>query len=191
MSFRKRNVPLNRPSAPSAQSPPESDPGSDFLSLPGVRPSPLDSTLITSTGTPSLDDLLGGHGGLALGSCLLVEESGTTDYAGVLAKFFAAEGLCQGQVVHVVGVPDAWGGGLPGLAEKQAVGAGQAKEGGPEAEAKAEEKMKIAWRYERLGAVGGERERGACDVLYFKMIMHRNLLISIALRHTSASSSFQ
>ena len=48
---------------------------------------------VTSTGTASLDGLLGGHSGLALGNSLLIEESGTTDFAGALLKYYAAEGI--------------------------------------------------------------------------------------------------
>lgn len=145
MAFRKRNVAIGRtPAQATLDAPVDSTP-------PGVRPSPLTSHPVTSTGAPSLDGLLGGHAGLALGSSLLIEESGTTDFAGVLLKYYAAEGISQGHMLHVVGVGDGWIRELPGIAEckhrektnKTAVD---------------EEKMKIAWRYERLGQAG---ERGA------------------------------
>jgi elongator complex protein 4 len=94
-----------------------------------------------------------------------VEEEGTTDYGGALVRFYAAEGVVQGHRVHVVGVGEGWGRGLPGLSEKdgkkrvKAEGAGAKKETGVGADAAAE-RMKIAWRYEGLGEFGSQKERG-------------------------------
>lgn len=148
MSFRRRNVGLASPSASTSPNP--KDPPITQASVPGVRPSPIDGRPTTSTGTQTLDDLLAGHVGLALGNSLLVEENGTTDFAGALLRYYAAEGVVQGHRVHVVGVGEQWGRELPGL-----VGAGGAvgkeSEGGAAVE---KEKMKIAWRYERLGEFG-------------------------------------
>ena len=94
-----------------------------------------------------MDNLLAGHAGLAMGSSLLIEESGTTDFSGALLRYYAAEGVVQGHTVHVVGVGEQWGRALPGL-----VGA---VEGSEDKTTKAkDEKMKIAWRYERLGEFG-------------------------------------
>ena len=61
----------------------------------GVNPSILDGRPITSTGTPSLDSLLAGYGGLTLGSSLLIEESEATDYAVTLLRYYAPEGVVQ------------------------------------------------------------------------------------------------
>ena len=147
MSFRKRNVGLAGPSSAPAspRSPPLTHP-----TVPGLRPSPLDGRPTTSTGTQTLDDLLAGHAGLALGNSLLIEENGTTDFAGALLRFYAAEGVVQGHKVHVVGVGQQWGRELPGL-----VGASGAVDQESEAGATVDrEKMKIAWRYERLGEFG-------------------------------------
>ena len=157
MSFRKRNVGLAGPpsasAAPNKAAPP---------SFPGVRPSPLDGQPTTSTGTQTLDDILAGHAGLALGNSLLVEENGTTDFAGALLRYYAAEGVVQGHKVHVVGVGEQWGRELPGLVGDVA--------GLKENEAGAivdKEKMKIAWRYERLGEVGAGTgsSRGGIPIL--------------------------
>lgn len=149
MSFRKRNVGLASPSSASAPSTPK-DPLVAQATVPGVRPSPLDGRPTTSTGTQTLDDLLAGHAGLALGNSLLIEENGTTDFAGALLRYYAAEGVVQGHKVHVVGVGEQWGRELPGL-----VGAGGAVGKDNESGAAVEkEKMKIAWRYERLGEFG-------------------------------------
>ncbi|MCJ1437119.1 hypothetical protein MMC27_006504 [Xylographa pallens] len=164
MSFRKRNVgisgPLGRvPVSVSGSSLNEvgnvpllnrSEHEAGSTTIPGVRPSPLDGRLTTSTGTQSLDNLLAGHAGLALGCSILLEESGTTDYAGTLLRYYAAEGVAQRHHVHVVGVSEQWGRELPGLANSSNM---EKREGPQKTEEK--EKMKIAWRYERLGEFGG------------------------------------
>lgn len=159
MAFRKRNVALARspadgpptrtPSSPASHQPPAAP-------TPGTRPSPIDGRPTTSTGTPSLDSILAGHAGLPLGNSILIGESGTTDYAGALLRFYAAEGVVQGHKVHVVGVGEVWGRELPGLAVEK----DSRREGKERAE-----KMKIAWRYEGLGAHGSSRERGALYII--------------------------
>lgn len=158
MSFRKRSVALG--TTRTAESP-----TSDAVKtqLPGVRPSPIDGRSVTSTGAASLDGLLVDHGGLALGCSLLLEENGTTDYAGALLKFYAAEGLLQGHHVHVLGMPDQWGRELPGVAGETA-----RKERSNETG----DKMKIAWRYESLGQHGHTPvSRGGHKPLY---LSHHN-----------------
>jgi len=79
---------------------------------------------------------------------VLIEESGTTDFGGSLLKYFAAEGVVQGHEVHVFGLHESWERELPGLSTEK--GSGRGKESGKGGE----EKMKIAWRYERLGEFG-------------------------------------
>ncbi|KIH93007.1 elongator complex protein 4 [Sporothrix brasiliensis 5110] len=111
----------------------------------GARPSPYDGRPITSTGTASVDQLLAGYGGLVLGHSLLVEEQGTTDFASVLLRAYAAEGLVQGHHVHVLGVGAGWRTELPGLAS-----ASSSSSRGKHAQDAASDKMKIAWRYEAL-----------------------------------------
>ncbi|KAK1145990.1 Elongator subunit elp4 [Aspergillus melleus] len=147
MSFRKRNIGLStgadrqNPAAPPQQAAttPESNPG--------IRPSPDDGRPTTSTGAPSLDNLLAGHGGLPIGKTLLIEENGTTDFAGALLRYYAAEGVVQDQKVHVVGMPEQWGRSLPGLI-------GPAEAADDKQDKRKGERMKIAWRYERLGEFG-------------------------------------
>lgn len=146
MSFRKRNIGLsagvdrtNIPNASAQPAPPES--------IPGIRPSPDDGRPTTSTGTPSLDGLLAGHAGLPMGKTLLIEENGTTDFAGALLRYYAAEGVVQEQKIHVVGVPEQWGRSLPGL-----IGTADSLE--KRSDKRKDERMKIAWRYERLGEFG-------------------------------------
>ncbi|KAK4574867.1 Elongator subunit elp4 [Recurvomyces mirabilis] len=143
MAFRKRNVAVGRGGVTDQSS------GSEATILsPGTRPSSLTSQPVTSSGTLSLDDLLGGHGGMPLGSSLFIEESGTTDFAGALLRFYAAEGICQNQYVHVVGVGEAWVRELPGLVEEKSSRAATASKPSDD------ERMKIAWRYEKLGQAG-------------------------------------
>ncbi|KAF2451662.1 paxneb superfamily protein-like protein [Karstenula rhodostoma CBS 690.94] len=155
MAFRKRNVALARSPAESPAAEAPSSPASHAPAAaptPGTRPSPIDGRPTTSTGTPSLDSILAGHAGLPLGNSVLIGESGTTDYAGALLRFYAAEGVVQGHQVHVVGMGEVWGRELPGIAEEK----DKRREGKERAE-----KMKIAWRYEGLGAHGSSRERGS------------------------------
>ncbi|KAJ9669552.1 Elongator subunit elp4 [Coniosporium apollinis] len=158
MAFRKRNIGVSRsPTSPDAED--QVQPHTAPAPIPGVRPSPIDGRPTTSTGTPSLDGILAGHAGLVLGSSLLIEESGTTEYAGALLRYCAAEGIVQGHKVHVVGVGEQWGRELPGL-----VGAAGEERDGKEKRERDREKMKIAWRYERLGDFGAVAERRAQSV---------------------------
>lgn len=145
MAFRKRNIAVGRQASTSET---QSGPATNLP--PGVKPSSLTSHPITSTGCASLDSLLGGHGGLAIGSSLFIEESGTTDFTGALLRFFAAEGICQGHVLHVVGVGEGWVRELPAVAEENPT---ERRTTSPD-----DDRMKIAWRYEKLGQ---SAERGA------------------------------
>lgn len=151
MSFRKRNIGLStgpdRTPASNAPAQPHRAVQPPPPSTPGVRPSPDDGRPTTSTGSPSLDNLLAGHGGLPIGKTLLVEENGTTDFAGALLRYYAAEGVVQDQRVHVIGMPEQWGRTLPGL-----IGPAEAADEKPDR--RKGERMKIAWRYERLGEFG-------------------------------------
>ena len=129
--------------------------------LPGIRPSPVDGRPTTSTGTASLDAVLAGHGSLPLGNSILVEESGTTDYAGILLRSYAAEGILQGHKIHVLGAGEFWTRELPGLST--------GREGKTTNNSEKTEKMKIAWRYERLGEFGsGPAVRDGTWLLYFQ-----------------------
>ncbi|KAB8298190.1 hypothetical protein EYC80_001934 [Monilinia laxa] len=153
MAFRKRNVAIVQPGISTSQNPISEK----VAPIPGVRPSPLDGRPSTSTGIRSLDSILAGHAGLPLGTSLLLEENGTTDFGGTLLKYYAAEGVLQGHHIHILGMHQGWGRELPG----QGVEGSSSKR---DAESKAaDDKMKIAWRYERLGEFGasGARERNS------------------------------
>ena len=143
MSFRKRNTVLSVASSSS-----QASSRSEKQAVPGLRPSPLDGRPTTSSGTASLDSLLAGHAGFPLGTSLLVEEQGTTDFSGVLLKYYAAEGLVQGHHVHVLGFGDSWKQGLPAVSAISSSG-DRIISSTP-----IEDKMKIAWRYETLGNRG-------------------------------------
>lgn len=150
MSFRKKNMVLGSPAGESSHA--QRTAARQEKSLPaGTRASPLDGRETTSTGTASLDQYLAGHAGLPAGSSLLLEEPGTTDFSGILLKYYAAEGLVQGHHVHLLGPGEAWRGELPGLAKEPS--SKQASRGNPSAD-----KMKIAWRYETLSRSGGRSE---------------------------------
>jgi len=149
MSFRKRNVVVAQPGNTAAVSREEK------VAIPGVRPSPLDGRATISTGTRSLDNLLAGHAGLVLGTSLLVEESGTTDFGGALLRYYAAEGVVQGHHIHCLGVSELWSRELPGIAAAEKSSRSSDKK-------VVEDKMKIAWRYERLGEFGAGAARGGC-----------------------------
>lgn len=170
MSFRKRNIGLSagidRTAVPNVPAQPAQE------TNPGIRPSPDDGRPTTSTGTPSLDNLLAGHAGLPMGKTLLIEENGTTDFAGALLRYYAAEGVVQEQKVHVVGVPEQWGRSLPGL-----IGTAESLND-KRSDKRKDEKMKIAWRYERLGEFGagiaGSRD-GELSIHLFLLISTNNL----------------
>lgn len=162
MSFRKRSVPLaNSAKADTTTNPGQSATGAldsqKQSTAPGVRISPSFSLPTVSTGLSSLDSLLRLGAGLALGSSLVIEEDGTTDYTGTILKCFASQGVVHGHKTFVLAV-EQWGAHLPGVAEEKRDKKDAFKESN-------DEKMKIAWRYERLGAHGSSnRDRiGRCS----------------------------
>lgn len=92
------------------------------LKNPSVRPSLISSQPTVSTGTGDLDKLLL-HQGLPLGHSLLVEESGTTDFASVILRAFVSQGIMHNRInkdqinshVIAVGISTQWTANLPGL----------------------------------------------------------------------------
>ncbi|KNG46999.1 paxneb protein superfamily [Stemphylium lycopersici] len=181
MAFRKRNIALSRApageDAPSAPSPPSV--AAPAPTPPGVRPSPIDGRPTTSTGTPSLDGILAGHAGLALGHSILIGESGTTDYSGALLRFYAAEGVVQGHKVHVVGMGEFWGRELPGISEDKS---DKRKEGKERAE-----KMKIAWR--TAGQGDGSTEEQAVFCHTFDLAKRLTLPVGTAINYVPIPST--
>ncbi|KAG7841005.1 hypothetical protein KL942_001993 [Ogataea angusta] len=88
----------------------------------GVKPSILTSQPCISTGSSDIDTLLG-HQGLPIGSSILIEETGTTDFASTLSKLFLAQGIVHNRIkssqpnTHdvVVGLDQNWAKSLPGV----------------------------------------------------------------------------
>ncbi|TFK89612.1 PAXNEB-domain-containing protein [Polyporus arcularius HHB13444] len=130
---------------------------------PGTRPSPgSPATTITSTGIPSLDDILGG--GLPLSCSLLaLAPDAHSAYGELVIKYFAAQGLACGQRVCVVDArPDSflsecmWTPGSIAPAPAPALsspGSSQSTAADDDEEERASEhdtKIKIAWRYEQM-----------------------------------------
>lgn len=154
---------------------PRADPRADGTSLvqgvqqlsikaphPGVKPSIVNSHHTVSTGAADLDKILM-HMGVPLGSSILLEESGTTDFSSVLAKAFASQGVIHNRLdsqspnTHVVVVSSnlAWARELPGVykgsskdVKRQKVMDNEQKVSVQNmiSESKRSD-MKIAWRY--------------------------------------------
>lgn len=105
--------------------------------LAGVRPGTVPTT---STGIPQLDPLLGG--GIPLGSTLLLAEDTHNVYGRHLMKAFVAEGIAHGQRIFVINGESTLR--FEELPRKVAYERSNAKPQG------ITDKMKIAFRYERL-----------------------------------------
>ncbi|KAI5949728.1 ELP4 [Candida theae] len=139
---------------------------SSILDNPAVRPSLITSQPTTSTGSSDLDKILL-HQGLPLGHSLLVEESGTTDFASVLLRAFASQGVMHNRIkpnsfnshVIVLGLSPLWSNDLPGLYKGSSKDQKKAKIAENESKvsvsniahgsnvSRNDSKMKIAWRY--------------------------------------------
>ncbi|CAK9436880.1 uncharacterized protein LODBEIA_P14020 [Lodderomyces beijingensis] len=153
---------------------------------PGVRPSLSTSQPTTSTGSSDLDKILS-HQGLPLGNSLLIEESGTTDFASVLLRAFAAQGIMHNRItananakelhshVIVLGMAPQWANDLPGLYKGSSKEQKKAKIAENESKVsvsniahgsnlpRGDQKMKIAWRY-GLNAKDMEKENDAGEM---------------------------
>jgi elongator complex protein 4 len=120
--------------------------------LAGTRASPFSSsTILTSSGIASLDDILGG--GLPLSCSQLVTAPDThSSYGELVQKYFISQGLASGQKVCVIDEePERfvsecmW---LPsGTSSRDAM---TAEDNGDSNETDHDAKVEIAWRYEHL-----------------------------------------
>ncbi|EEB08520.1 elongator complex subunit Elp4 [Schizosaccharomyces japonicus yFS275] len=111
----------------------------------GFRTSPLSSQTITSSGSESLDYYL--LGGIPSKSLIVIEEQGTTDYASVFLKTYAAEGLLQGHAVWLgPNIGPAWFRTLPDQHSKPSRTVKHPDNQSP----RTTDSMKIAWRYQSL-----------------------------------------
>lgn len=70
----------------------------------GTRTSPHTAQVITSSGNPYLDVVIGG--GLPMGSICLIEEDRFMTHAKVLAKYFLAEGVISKQEIFLGSLDD-------------------------------------------------------------------------------------
>lgn len=117
----------------------------------GVRLSSKDARWITSSGSSSFDYYL--SGGIPMKSLLVIEED-TMDYASVLLKFFAAEGLKQDHAIWLgPSIGETWFRQLPGDSDrpnKNENSAGEDSHSSPPSKNPQQERMKIAWRYEQV-----------------------------------------
>ncbi|KAK9768188.1 Elongator subunit elp4 [Basidiobolus ranarum] len=129
-SFKKRTS-LNQPKLP-----------------PGSRLSAHNGQLLTSTGVPSFDDVLGG--GLPIGSVLMIKEDKHTDYAQVLLKYFLAQGVASKHAILLASAdedPQKFIDSLPDFGGDKKEETEQKEKETAEGN---EEKMTIAWRYQNL-----------------------------------------
>lgn len=164
MSFRKRGEIINRPNPTAAAQNRRAPIGRVPVTLgrvpgnivkppvekstnhPGTKPSVITSHLTTSTGSKDLDKILV-HQGIPLGTSLLIEENGTTDFASTLIKLAASQGLVHNRLdprtpnthLVVIGCDPNWAHTLPGVyksSSRRSV-----------AKPEVNNNLKIAWRY--------------------------------------------
>lgn len=128
-------------------------PSSQPLPPLGTRPNAATPSIReTSTGVPSLDDILGG--GIPLGSVLiLLAPDRHSAWGELLQRYYIAQGLASGQGVCVVG------GEARALVEGCMWERGEDRSGpsaisedekDPDKTADGDEQVKIAWRYEGM-----------------------------------------
>jgi len=111
--------------------------------IPGTHSSSYNSLLLTSTGIPSFDSILGG--GIPIGSVLLVEEDLNNRFSKLTLKYFIAEGIACGHgvcAVKEVAGSESLKDDLPKLIKKD-IDANRNKKS---------EDMKIAFRYNGLAS---------------------------------------
>jgi len=106
----------------------------------GSKPSIHNAQLLVSTGVPTIDQAVGG--GVAVGTCVIVEEDMFGTYSHLFLKHFLAEGVINKQSVYVASLsrtPDDIIKQLPASAKDELV---PAQETGDE--------LRIAWRYKNV-----------------------------------------
>ncbi|KAG5839902.1 hypothetical protein ANANG_G00210050 [Anguilla anguilla] len=126
---------------------------SNFISIPGTRPSVQNGQLIVSTGVTSLDYVIGG--GLAVGTLLLIEEDKYDSYSRMLVKYFLAEGVVCGHSLFIGSArdhPDEILQELPAPILDD-IASPRSEEGQGTCDPEAPDSMKIAWRYQNLPKV--------------------------------------
>lgn len=120
----------------------------------GTRLSPFStSTVITSTGIPSLDDILGGGLPLSCSLAVLAPDHHSA-YGELVQKYFIAQGLASGQKVCIIhdeplrfAREGIW---MAGSTPSTPAQASTAEDADDERATQHEDKIRIAWRYEQM-----------------------------------------
>jgi len=117
---------------------------------PGTRPSLHNNQLLTSSGVPSLDNMIGG--GIAVGTVFMVEEDTYGSYARQLSKYFLAEGVVSGHALFLASAepePNSILKDLPQqIDDKESKTAGSSVHNPEQKTPSTDQSMKIAWRYQ-------------------------------------------
>ncbi|CAD7013079.1 putative elongator complex protein 4 [Ceratitis capitata] len=122
--------------------------------IPGTRTSPQTGQIITSSGNPSFDVIVGG--GLPVGSVCLIEEDKYVTFSKVLSKYFVAEGVVSGQSILLGSLDDDPKEMMLKL-PKPLNDDEDDSERTPEKEDSPKNGLRIAWRYNDLPPVNSEQ----------------------------------
>ncbi|PVU91530.1 hypothetical protein BB561_004357 [Smittium simulii] len=117
----------------------------------GTKYNANNSVLLVSTGISSLDEVLGG--GVAVGTVVLVLEDRLTGYSKTVQSLFEAQSICSLQnlvvVRHALENKSVLAATLPGIYKPSS-----ADKPSNTKNTAADQNMKIAWRYNKLGSFG-------------------------------------
>jgi len=126
----------------------------------GCFPSLYTHHLLTSTGVPDLDQLVGG--GLPIGTILMIEEDFSGGIAKLLLKYFLSEGVIHKHALSVSGLtqsPESIVQNLPSIVEESHKVSSETSAEKTVPSGDADDRMKIAWRYQKNSPQPGEMQR--------------------------------
>ncbi|KAH3684884.1 hypothetical protein WICPIJ_004146 [Wickerhamomyces pijperi] len=153
-----------------------------------LKPSSLNSSPTISTGIPDLDKLMGHQAGMPLGSSLLIEENGSTDFSGIILKSFGSQGIIHNRLdaqspnthLVVLTLNTNWAKELPGLykgnskqRKKMAIKENEDKLSVQNLINKPDKDLRIAWRYGINDAKKRELEKSAAEDDIYKNFNHQ------------------
>lgn len=153
-----------------------------------LKPSSLNSSPTISTGIPDLDKLMGHQAGLPLGTSLLIEENGSTDFSGIILKSFGSQGIIHNRLdpqapnthLVVLTLNNQWGKELPGLykgssrqKKKLAIKEKEDKLSVQNLINKPDKDLRIAWRYGLNDAKKRELEKSQEEDDMYKNFNHQ------------------